>query len=130
MGNKFNIDGVIQKAHKALNIGGLAQAIAEQTRQNIESVGRIDSGVMRETIYIVTQEINTYGSVTPSGFYRSSKTGYMSFHRVNGMADLEGNDALVGIAADYTAHNEIADHFLYSALEMGEQFLGKVVEQW
>jgi len=130
MGNKFDIEGIIAKAHKALNIAGLAQAIAEQARQNIESANRIDSGVMRETIYIVTKDTDTYSSVTPSGFYRSSKTGYTSFHQVNPMANLEGNDALVGIAADYTAHNEIADHFLYSALEMGEQFLGKVVEQW
>jgi len=130
MGNKFDIDGVIQKAHKALNIGLLAQSIAQQARQNIESVNRIDSGVMRETIYIVTQEMDTYGSVTSSGFYRSSKTGYMSHHQVNPMAELGGNDALVGIAADYTGHNEIADHFLYGALEMGEEFLKSVVEPW
>lgn len=127
----WKIKQLLEEAKKALNIEGLAQGIADKTKENITDNAQIDSSFMKESVYIVTDEgANTYGQTWAEGDYYSTKTRRDAKREKAGVADLGDATALIGVAADYAIYNEVKDAFLYPALESGKDILPKVVKSF
>lgn len=129
MSNNWNVRGVMEAAHKALNIKDLAQGIAEQAKENITDNNQIDAAFMRASTYIVVNDgTSTYGQTWPDGDYFGVKSQRDVHREKADPADLGDATALIGVAAVYTIYNEIREPFLYPALESGADILPRVVK--
>lgn len=87
----------------------------------------VDTGFMRNAIYAITPL--GQGAPAPSGMYRSSAEGrIVERRRAESVPELGEGEAAVHAAAEYTIFQEMAQGFLYRALEKAQGFAGGVIE--
>jgi Bacteriophage protein of unknown function (DUF646). len=95
-------------------VEALAYDVRENARQNLERSGHIDTKFLYNSIYVATPKGTS--PIPPSGEYTSLKTGDQV--RRNAAEPVQVNEgAFVGAAADYAVYVELADPFLFPALE-------------
>lgn len=95
----------------------LAFQVLGQAGINIQQNGQIDTGFMLNSGYVISERSDTFGDTDPSGSYESSKTGQtVQRERVDAPRPADGG-AVVGFAADYAAHQEMKNSYLYTAVE-------------
>lgn len=99
-------------------VNQLAFQVLGQARINIQQNGQIDTGFLLNSGYVVSENANTFGDTDPSGEYQSRKSGdSVRRERVDQPRSPDDGGAVVGFAADYAIYQEMANSFLYTALE-------------
>jgi len=112
-----NVRVVVEDASADV-LNQLAFQVLGQARINIQQNGQIDTGFLLNSGYVVSEKANTFGDTDPSGEYQSRKTGdSVQRNRVDQARTPDDNGAVVGFAADYAIYQEMANSYLFTALE-------------
>lgn len=107
----------------------LAFQVLGQAQVNITQNGQVDTGFLRNSGYVVSEKSNTFGDTDPSGEYQSRKTGdSVQRNRVDQARTPDDNGVVAGFAADYAIYQEMANSFLFTALEQVAAQAGAGVE--
>jgi len=77
----------------------------------------VDTGFMRNSIYVVTPISNTYGKTDASGSFQSKKEKRQVERRLAPQANAPEDGAVVVVGAEYAIYEEMHRAFLYPALE-------------
>lgn len=95
-----------------------ALQIEAQAKVNITDNGQIDTGFLRSSGYTIAPGENNFNRVDPAGMYTSPATG-TSVRRDRAPSPVQParGEAVVGFAADYAAHQETVNSYLYRAAE-------------
>lgn len=101
-----------QRAQKAIE--ALAYDVRDNARKNLEEGDHIDTHFLYNSVYVATP--NGTSPIHPSGEYTSTKTG-ATVRRDNGEIATVSRGAFVGAAASYALYVELADPFLFRAIE-------------
>jgi len=131
-GSKLNWykERVMLVANQAVNIKGLALQVEAHARQNIVDNDQVDTGFMLNGVYAVFKDGDTFGQTSPSGQYQN-KAGQMVNRRAIPPAPLPNQaQAAVAVGADYAIYQELANSFLYKALEQTAGETGTIIKKF
>ena len=103
-----------EKSAEAL--AAIAAFIEGQAKINITDNDQIDTGFMRNSIYWRIGHKTTYGSTWASGSYEGSKTPGGERNRAP-QAEVQDAAGYVAVGADYAIYQELANPFLFPALQ-------------
>lgn len=95
-------------------VEALAFDVRERARRNLENGGHIDTKFLYNSVYVSTPKGTS--PIPPSGTYASLK-GHGQVRREAAEPVTVSQGAFVGAAADYAVFVEIADPFLFPAIE-------------
>lgn len=113
--------GETVKAHTKQNgkkaLLALAFQIEAQAKINITNNGQIDTGFMRNSVYVSGAGESSYGNTDPSGLYPSRKSGTDEDRELGPELTPPNEDVYVVVGAGYAIHQENRQSFLYEALE-------------
>lgn len=96
--------------------------VEAQAKVNVTDNGQVDTGFMRNSIYVSGAGESSYGRTDPSGNYDSSKEGGSVKRELAPEMSNSGDTVYVVVGAEYAIYNETRRSFLYRALE---QVVGK-----
>ncbi|MCA9936194.1 MAG: hypothetical protein H6662_15615 [Ardenticatenaceae bacterium] len=98
-------------------IEATAIRVVGQTEINITANNQVDTGFMRNSVYFATKDDSTYEDADTDGAYVNLQ-GDLVERSLAPEAPLPAEyDALVCIGADYAIFQEMANSFLYPALQ-------------
>jgi hypothetical protein len=96
----------------------VAFSIEAQAKVNITDNAQVDTGFMRNSVYTVSAQRNTFASVDATGNYQSRKTGRTVQRAATpNPPDPPEGGAIVGVAAEYAIWQELQQAFLWPAVE-------------
>lgn len=108
----------------------VAFQIEGQAKINITENGQVDTGFMRNTVYVTGSGQSNYGNAASSGEYTSAKQGDSVPREIAPEVNATGDDVYVVVGANYAIYQEGGNSFLYRALEQvaGSQAEVAIVE--
>lgn len=95
----------------------LAFQIEGQAKINITNNGQVDTGFMRNSVYVSGGGASSYGNTDASGLYPSPKTGEDENRELGPELTPPADDVYVVVGAAYAIYQETQQSFLYQALE-------------
>lgn len=95
----------------------LAFQIEGQAKINITNNGQVDTGFMRNSVYVSGAGESSYGNTDPSGLYPSPKSGDDENRELGPELTPAEGDVYVVVGAAYAIYQETRESFLYTALE-------------
>lgn len=103
----------------------IAHQIEGQTKVNITDNGQVETGFLRNSVYVTGLGESSYGQANQSGEYTSQKSGDVVEREL--APEISNDDKSVAIVAgaNYAIYQEMEDSFLFRALE---QVVGQVAE--
>lgn len=118
---------VVDKATRR-GMEAIAARIDGQAKQNIVGNDQVDTGFMLNSIYFATTERSTYNAANPSGGY-TDKAGNLVQRQIAPEAALPADfDALVAVGADYAVYQEMAQSFLFLAVQQVAAEAGGIMQ--
>lgn len=123
-------DRVMLVANQAVNIKGLALQVEAHAKQNIVDNDQVDTGFMLNTVYSVFPGGDTFGQTSPAGEYQN-KAGQMVRRQSLPPSPLPRQvQAAVAVGAEYAIFQELANSFLYKALEQTAGETGSIIKKF
>jgi len=120
----LKIEGATDEALTELAFQGEALA-----KVNIQANGQIDTGFMLNSVYGIGAGQDHREQVWQDGPYKSRKTGEVATHRSAPQpAGVERGQAAIHAAAEYAVYLELANSFLYRAVEQLQEQAGGIIE--
>ena len=100
--------------------------IEEQTKINITDNQQVDTGFMRNSVYVSAPKEDSFSQTWDTGEYKSDKTGYMAFRAAWDKIDPpDKRTVVVVVGAEYAVFLELQNSFLLKAVE---QVSGMIAE--
>lgn len=122
-------DRVKLALHAALQamVAAAAFEVEALAKVNITNNGQVDTGFMRQSVYASTPK----GSTTPAAsgvFYSTTEQRLVERTALPSSATPGDTSAIVAVAAEYGIYQEIAQPYLYPALErVASSYGGQIV---
>lgn len=110
-------------------VEAIAHEITAQAVVNITNNNQVDTGFMRNTVYVATREDSTFNETDGDGLY-VNKLGQQVERNMAPEQPLPAEyDALVCVGADYAIFQELEKPFLYPALLAAQAAAGGILKQ-
>lgn len=104
----------------------IGHQIEAHAKANLPGPSQVDTGFMRNSIYVSAPNEDSFGETWSTGLYKSKKTGQM-VRRTRGQKIAPPNQetVVVAVGAEYAIFQELRESFLLKAVE---QVQGDVAE--
>jgi hypothetical protein len=113
-GDKVKLEVKRDGAKALLAIGFQVEG---QAKVNITNNGQVDTGFMRNSVYTTGGGQSNYSQAAHSGEYTSQKQGDTVDRTLAPELSAGGDDVYVVVGASYAIYQELANSFLFRALE-------------
>jgi hypothetical protein len=121
----IHIDGLT-----ADGLAAVVLQIAVEAKINVTNNNQIDTGFMRNSIYTVLPDGESdYATNPKSGTYRSPTAGTVQREAAPevGLPDSDGITAVVACAAEYALYQEIAQPFMWPAVQQAQALAEQLI---